>query len=84
MQPIRNRIDMLATGIKSPVGIKVAGNDLAEIERIALEVEAAVKTVPGVGSVLAERLRAGATSISTSTARMPRATVCPSPICSRW
>ncbi|MGB0129812.1 MAG: CusA/CzcA family heavy metal efflux RND transporter, partial [Rhodocyclaceae bacterium] len=59
VQPIRNRIDMLATGIKSPVGIKVAGNDLAEIERIALEVEAVVKTLPGAVSVLAERLGSG-------------------------
>src|SRR3546814_10809533 len=37
--PIRNRIDMLATGIKSPIGVKVSGEDLAEIERVALEVE---------------------------------------------
>ena len=46
--PIRNRIDMLATGIKSPVGIKVSGPDLAEIERVAGEIERAVKNVPGV------------------------------------
>ena len=57
--PIRNRIDMLATGIKSPVGIKVAGTDLAEIDRIAGEVERASKTVPGVTSALAERLTGG-------------------------
>ena len=57
--PIRNRIDMLATGIKSPVGVKVAGTDLAEIDRIASEIERAVKDVPGVSSALAERLSGG-------------------------
>jgi Cu(I)/Ag(I) efflux system membrane protein CusA/SilA len=57
--PIRNRIDMLATGIKSPVGVKVAGTDLAEIDRIAAEIERAVKDVPGVSSALAERLAGG-------------------------
>jgi Cu(I)/Ag(I) efflux system membrane protein CusA/SilA len=57
--PIRNRIDMLATGIKSPVGIKVAGTDLKEIDRLATRIEAAVKTVPGVTSALAERLTGG-------------------------
>ncbi len=57
--PIRNRIDMLATGIKSPVGVKVAGTDLAEIDRIASEVERVVKNVPGVTSALAERLTGG-------------------------
>ncbi len=57
--PIRNRIDMLATGIKSPVGVKIAGANLAEIDRIAGEVERAVKDVPGVSSALAERLTGG-------------------------
>jgi Cu(I)/Ag(I) efflux system membrane protein CusA/SilA len=57
--PIRNRIDMLATGIKSPLGIKVSGNDLAEIERAAAEIERLVKDVPGVTSVLAERVAGG-------------------------
>jgi Cu(I)/Ag(I) efflux system membrane protein CusA/SilA len=57
--PIRNRIDMLATGIKSPLGIKVAGNDLAEIERVAGDIERVVKGVPGVSSALAERVRGG-------------------------
>jgi Cu(I)/Ag(I) efflux system membrane protein CusA/SilA len=57
--PIRNRIDMLATGIKSPVGIKVAGADLATIDRITGQLEAAVKKVPGVSSALAERLTGG-------------------------
>jgi Cu(I)/Ag(I) efflux system membrane protein CusA/SilA len=57
--PIRNRIDMLATGIKSPLGIKVSGNDLAEIEGVAAEVERVMKGVPGVSSALAERVRGG-------------------------
>ncbi|MCY7389795.1 MAG: efflux RND transporter permease subunit [Burkholderiales bacterium] len=57
--PIRNRIDMLATGIKSPVGIKVAGANLNEIERITGEIERVVKNVPGVTSALAERLTGG-------------------------
>jgi Cu(I)/Ag(I) efflux system membrane protein CusA/SilA len=57
--PIRNRIDMLATGIKSPVGVKVAGTSLAEIDRIATEVERIAKRVPGVSSALAERLIGG-------------------------
>ena len=57
--PIRNRIDMLATGIKSPVGIKVAGSNLAEIDRTSKRIEQVVKTVPGVASALAERLTGG-------------------------
>ncbi|EMH4161832.1 efflux RND transporter permease subunit [Pluralibacter gergoviae] len=57
--PIRNRLDMLATGIKSPVGIKVNGSRLADIERVALDIERVVKQVPGVTSALAERLSGG-------------------------
>ncbi|GAB3384905.1 efflux RND transporter permease subunit [Massilia sp. UMI-21] len=57
--PIRNRIDMLATGIKSPVGVKVAGSSLQEIDRVASEIERIVKKVPGVSSALAERLNGG-------------------------
>jgi Cu(I)/Ag(I) efflux system membrane protein CusA/SilA len=57
--PIRNRIDMLATGIKSPVGVKVAGTSLQEIDRITGEIERIVKRVPGVSSALAERLNGG-------------------------
>ena len=57
--PIRNRIDMLATGIKSPIGIKVAGSDLAEVNRLTRAIESAVKDVPGVTSALAERLEGG-------------------------
>jgi len=59
MPPIRNRIDMLATGIKSPVGVKVAGTDLAVIDRVTGEIEKALKDVPGVSSALAERLTGG-------------------------
>jgi len=57
--PIRNRIDMLATGIKSPVGVKVAGTKLEEVDRIAAEIERVVKQVPGVTSAFAERLTGG-------------------------
>lgn len=57
--PIRNRIDMLATGIKSPVGVKVAGADLATIDKATGEIERALKNVPGVSSALAERLTGG-------------------------
>ncbi|MDS7911337.1 efflux RND transporter permease subunit [Klebsiella pasteurii] len=57
--PIRNRLDMLATGIKSPIGIKVNGNNLAEIEKTAEEIERIVRNVPGVTSALAERLDGG-------------------------
>ncbi|MBA5790799.1 efflux RND transporter permease subunit, partial [Escherichia coli] len=46
--PIRNRLDMLSTGIKTPVGVKISGPDLAGIDAIATQVEAAVKHVPGV------------------------------------
>src|SRR5258706_4757437 len=57
--PIRNRIDMLATGIKSPIGVKVSGTDLAQLDRVAAAVEAAAKRTPGVSSALAERLTGG-------------------------
>jgi Cu(I)/Ag(I) efflux system membrane protein CusA/SilA len=57
--PIRTRIDMLATGIKTPVGIKIAGTDLAELERVAEEVEAVIKGVPGTLSAFAERTMGG-------------------------
>jgi Cu(I)/Ag(I) efflux system membrane protein CusA/SilA len=57
--PIRNRIDMLATGIKSPVGIKVAGTSLAQIEGVTAQIERAVARVPGVTSAFAERLTGG-------------------------
>ena len=57
--PIRNRLDMLATGIKSPVGIKVTGADLATIDRLTAAIEQAVRAVPGVTSAFAERLAGG-------------------------
>jgi len=57
--PIKARIDMLSTGIRTPIGIKVFGKDLAGIERVAREVEAVVKTVPGTTSAYAERLTGG-------------------------
>src|SRR5207247_1710170 len=57
--PIRNRIDMLATGIKSPVGVKIAGSDLQVIDHLARQVESAVRQVPGVTSAFAERLAGG-------------------------
>jgi Cu(I)/Ag(I) efflux system membrane protein CusA/SilA len=57
--PIRNRIDMLATGIKSPIGVKVSGTNLADIDHVAQQVEQAAKHVRGVSSALAERLTGG-------------------------
>jgi len=57
--PIKTRIDMLSTGIKTPVGIKVAGPDLATLERIGAEMEAIVRQVPGTTSVYAERVMGG-------------------------
>ena len=57
--PIRARIDMLSTGIRTPVGIKVFGKDLTEMERVAKEIEAVVKTVQGATSVYAERVTGG-------------------------
>jgi copper/silver efflux system protein len=57
--PIKTRIDMLSTGIKTPVGIKIAGPDLPELERIAIEVEATMRNVPGTTSVIAERVMGG-------------------------
>lgn len=57
--PIKNRIDMLATGIRTPVGIKVFGKDLAEIEMLAKQIETVVKTVPGTSSAYAERATGG-------------------------
>jgi copper/silver efflux system protein len=59
VQPVRNRIDMLSTGIKSPVGIKIGGADLDTLEKLGIEVERLVKTVPGASSVIAERVSGG-------------------------
>ncbi len=57
--PIRNRIDMLATGIKSPIGVKVSGTNLQDLDRVAAAIEAVAKKTPGVSSALAERLTGG-------------------------
>lgn len=57
--PIRARIDMLATGIRTPVGVKVFGTDLGEMEKIARQVEAVLRTVPGTSSAYAERVIGG-------------------------
>lgn len=57
--PIRNRIDMLATGIKSPIGVKVSGPDLAGIDQVSAEVEKIAREIPGVSSAVAERLQGG-------------------------
>ena len=57
--PLRNRIDMLATGIKSPIGIKVLGSDVASLQAVADRIEAVARNVPGVGSAIAERAASG-------------------------
>lgn len=57
--PIRNRLDMLSTGIKSPVGIKVNGKNVQQIEQVAQQIEQVVRKVPGVTSALSERLADG-------------------------
>jgi Cu(I)/Ag(I) efflux system membrane protein CusA/SilA len=57
--PIRGRIDMLATGIRTPVGVKIFGPELGELERLGREVERAVQTVPGTRSAFAERAVSG-------------------------
>ena len=58
-QPIRNRLDMLLTGIKTPVGIKILGTDLNEIQRIGGEIERLLQNIPGTRSVYAERVAQG-------------------------
>ena len=57
--PIKARIDMLATGIRTPVGVKVFGTDLAEMEKLARQIEAVIRTVPGTTSAYAERVIGG-------------------------
>ena len=57
--PIRNRIDMLATGVKTPIGIKVSGPDLASIDAAAQAIERVARAVPGVSSAIAERIAGG-------------------------
>jgi Cu(I)/Ag(I) efflux system membrane protein CusA/SilA len=57
--PIKARIDMLSTGIRTPVGVKVYGNDLTEIDRLSKQIEAVIRTVPGTTSAFAERVLGG-------------------------
>ena len=57
--PIKTRIDMLSTGIRTPVGIKIGGPDLAQLERLGQEIEAVVRKLPGTASVYAERVMGG-------------------------
>ena len=57
--PIRNRMDMLATGIKSPIGVKVYGSDLVQIDKATQAIERVAKTVPGVSSAVADRITGG-------------------------
>src|SRR5476651_749001 len=57
--PIKARTDMLATGIRTPVGVEVYGTDLAEMENVARQIEAAIRTVPGTTSAFAERIIGG-------------------------
>ena len=59
VQPIRNRIDMLSTGIKSPVGLKIAGPDLKVIEQIGAQIEPVLRSLPGTRSAYAERVHGG-------------------------
>ncbi|MES2119731.1 MAG: CusA/CzcA family heavy metal efflux RND transporter [Pseudomonadota bacterium] len=59
VQPIRNRIDMLATGIKSPVGVKITGPDLATLQRLGEETANAIKPIPGASSAVSDRIMSG-------------------------
>ncbi|MBV1871320.1 MAG: CusA/CzcA family heavy metal efflux RND transporter [Gammaproteobacteria bacterium] len=59
VMPIKTRIDMLTTGIKTPVGVKIAGSNLAEIEAIGKQLEAIIKEIPGTASVYSERVAGG-------------------------
>ena len=80
--PIKTRIDMLSTGIRTPVGIKVFGKDLAEMEGLARQIEAVVRTVPGTTSAYRRTHRpAATTSTSSPTAWRWRATDWRSAIC---
>src|SRR5260370_14927089 len=58
-QPIRNRLDMLATGVRTPVGVKVYGSDYSSIEKVSLDIESALKDLPDARSVYAERTTGG-------------------------
>src|SRR3546814_4080790 len=59
VQPIRNRIDMLATGIKTPVGVKISGPDLATLDRLGRQVAQAVKQIEGTSSAVSDRISCG-------------------------
>ena len=81
--PIKNRTDMLATGIRTPVGVKVFGKDLGEIDILARQIESAVRTVPGTPACTGNVPPAGITSISNLTAWPWRGTGWPSAISCR-
>src|SRR3546814_10834433 len=59
VQPIRNRSDMLATGIKTPVGVKISGPDLATLDRLGRQVAQAVKQIEGTSSAVSDRISGG-------------------------
>src|SRR3546814_16688375 len=59
VQPIRNRIDMLATGIKTPVGVKISGPDLATLDRLGRQVAQVVKDIEGTSSAVSDRISGG-------------------------
>ena len=77
--PIKARIDMLSTGIRTPVGAKIFGPDIAGIERLAKEVEAVIRTVPGTSSAYRSGSAAGVISRSSPIASSWRAMASPSP-----
>jgi Cu(I)/Ag(I) efflux system membrane protein CusA/SilA len=80
--PIKARIDMLSTGIRTPIGIKVFGKDLNEMERLAKEIEAVVKAVPGHPRLCRAHHRRASTSTSSPTAINSHATAWPWASCS--
>jgi hypothetical protein len=79
--PIKARIDMLSTGIRTPIGIKVFGKDLVEMERLAREIEAVVKDVPAPAAPTPSASPAASTSTSSPTAPHWHATACRSASC---
>ena len=83
VMPIKTRIDMLATGIKTPVGIKIAGPELSQIQAIGQQLETILKEVPGTASVYSERVAAGATLRWIFSEVMRRVTASILPISSR-
>ena len=84
VMPIKNRIDMLATGIKTPVGIKVAGPDLDEIESIGKRIEEVINKVPGTVSVYSERVAGGRYVLSTLTELPPHVLHSTLPMYRKW